>query len=790
MTANPLSTIPPIGPATGMSPSPNTSRFKPIDPVKLARQNYKLLIIASVIGLIAGVGLYVTLRLTSPEYTSDAKLVVDTRSLGGDVFNPETSVGALGNGTLDAAVAYMNNETNFIVSDEIIRDALLRPQAQSTAWYQSMDNAEAAKEMMQDEMLTATVIRKTTLIKVSMTAPSPDDARTLLQEVMATYLNRKKIINDQASTSLRRLFLGEGSRFGDDVRALKKQMERFIQDNDITSLSVNASEEQTVYNRLLEQDVSLKLAIESAKSSFASLQQSTGSAVMTDEENAYLKNLPQVSRREEELRGLDESRRQLLAGGVLEGHQTIKNLDRRRDTVEFELDKLREKEIGEYRSFQMQQAAKVVEAYTSQLATLEPQIAETANKLRDLTQKINEFEQLKDELNILREKQQRAETALDTLRTMSNRDDYVRVRRQSDPNDPDLTSPSIMLVPIVTLFVAGFVAAVVLLREMLDQRVRSPQDLKLMPDAHLLGQVPHSSEDPTGLSVAERTVERAPTGLLAESYRQIRTAVLSKMDRRGYKTLVCVSAQPEAGTSTVVHNLATSLAFNGRNVLIIDANFRRPSQHILMDRGNEHGLIDILKDEAEVDDVVLTHPDTSLSVLPTGHAVDSPPELLEGSAFRGLLGQLETLYDVILIDAPPALLTSDSQLLSKHVDAIAVVVQAGIDKRGMLGRMLNQLDGQRADVLGVILNGVKSAAGGYFRKSYEDFYRYRQADSFGGDRASAAGKPKKDKDDKESKNGKDLRREDLAQPAKIDTAAGEADFEMDIDLDLDDDDKL
>lgn len=785
MTANPLSTIPPIGPATGMTPSPNNSRFKPIDPVRLARQHYKLLIIVSIIGMVIGLGLYLGLRYTAALYTSDAKLLVDTRT-NSDPLSPLTGAGSLGGGTQDAAQAYMNNECNFIVSDEIIRGALERAQAKDTVWFQSMPNIEAAKEALQEEMLTATPIRKTTLIKISVTAPTPEDARVLLREVMETYLTRKKIQNDQASSGLSRLFIGERSRSGDDVRALKKQMDRFIQDNDITSLSVNASEEQVIYSKLLEQQLALSLAVESAKSSYSSIQQSTGNAVMTDEENAYIKTLPSVSQREEELRRLDENRRQLKAAGILEGHPQIENLGRRRDTVEFELSNIREKELGEMRALQMQTALKQVEGFTSQLATLTPQLEETANKLRDLTQKLNEFTQLKEDLTILREKQQRADTALDTLRTMSNRDDYVRIRKQSDPSDPDLTFPSLFLIPAVTFLVAGFVGTIILLREMLDQRVRSPQDLKLMPDANLLGQIPHSSEDPTGGSVAERTVERAPTGLLAESYRQIRTAVLSKMDRRGYKTLVCVSAQPEAGTSTVVQNLAMSLAFNGRNVLIIDANFRRPSQHLLMDRGNERGLVDILKDEADIDDVVLNHPDTTLSVLPTGRASDSPPELLEGSTFRGLLGQLETQYDMILIDAPPALLTSDSQLLSKHVDAIAVIVQAGTDKRGMLGRMLGQLDGQRADVLGVILNGVKSSAGGYFRKSYEDFYRYREASSLNGGRDIAPRPTKKKKKDKASKNGKDLRREELSTPAAIDPV-GEPDFEMDIDLDLDDD---
>ena len=782
MTTNPLSTIPPIGPATGMTPRPSATRFKPIDPVRLLRKHYKLLFFSALIGLMVGVGLYWGLREKRPQFTSKATLVVDTRTIS-NAYDTLTSATALGVGSDDSAIAYMNNETNYIVSEEIIRDALLRPKARDTAWYRSMPSADTAKATMQEEMLKAGVVRGSTLIQISMVAPNPGDARVLLQELMDTYLTRKKLIYDQAGSSLRRLFLSEESRSGNDVRDIQRRMDRFIQDNDITSLSANASEEQVVYNRLLQQSLDANLFLERAVSRYESLQESTSSQAMTDAENAYLKSLPKVLRREEELRALAESRRELMAGGTLNEHPQIKSLDRRRDTVEIELGRIRAKELGEYRSLQIQGAASAVEGLTSQLTSLQPQLEETSNRMRDLTQKLNEFKRLEEELTIAREKQHRADTALDTLRTLSGRDDYVRVRKQSDPSDPVLTFPSPVLIFLCTFALTGLVGGLVVLREMLDQRVRSPQDLKLLPDTNLLGQVPHSGEDPTGASVAERTVELAPTGLLAESYRQIRTAVLSKMDRRGYKTLVCVSAQPEAGTSTVVQNLAASLAFNGRNVLVIDANFRRPSQHIFMEGRNAVGLIDVLKNKSAAEDAILEHPDTSLAVLPTGRAIDSPPELLEGAAFRSLLGQLETRYDMILIDAPPALLTSDSQLLSKHVDAIAVVVQADIDKWGMLARMLSRVDGQRADVLGVVLNGVKSAAGGYFRKSYEDFYRYRDTGGLSGQKFSASRDKEKAKGrGRKASRGKKRLSPDAhaADRSSVEAGAGESAYEIEL----------
>ncbi|MEM9419401.1 MAG: polysaccharide biosynthesis tyrosine autokinase [Planctomycetota bacterium] len=787
MTANPLSTIPPIGPATGMTPPP-TGRLKPIDPVRLLRQHYKVLILAGIIGMIIGVGLYVALLKTAPKFTSDAQLLVESRTVT-NPFDPTVANSGASNNT--DVESYMANESNFILSDEIIRDTLIRPRAQSTDWFISFKgDSNRAREEMQESMLRVSPLRGTTLINLRMTAPNPDDAQILLDEIMATYLNRKKIINDQAGSSLRNLFLGETNRYEDDIRSIRNQMARFIRDNEIETLGLAASEEQVGYNLLLSEQFELAGEIAALQGSYESMKASASKPEMTDEENAYLQLVPQIASREEEVRTINETRRQLIASGLKDQHPQIKQLDTRRNAVDFELNREIDKQLGELRALQIQTAANSIEGLMGQLAALEPKLAETKTRLQELTQKLNEYAALEIDLEIVIEKKQRADAALDTLRTISNRDDYIRVKTQVSPSEPELTFPKLVVVPGVTFMVVGLVGGLVILRETLDQRVRSPQDLKLLPiETNLLGLIPHANEDPSGGSSAERTVELSPTGLLTESYRQVRTAVLSKMDRRGYKTLVCVAAQPGSGTSTVIQNLAASLAYNGRDVLIIDANFRRPSQHKLMDCSNSRGLVDVLKDDVDVANVIVQHPELSMSVLPTGHASDSPPELLEGAVFRGLLGQLETEYDVVLIDTPPALLTSDSQMLSKHVDAIAVVVNAGSDKRGMLGRMLNQLDGQRADVLGIVLNGVKSSAGGYFRKSYEDFYRYRQPESLENTRN---GKPKKQKASR-VKKGRDLDKEATVVRPPMDekqetpSVVAEID-ELDIDLDFSDDD--
>ena len=161
-------------------------------------------------------------------------------------------------------------------------------------------------------------------------------------------------------------------------------------------------------------------------------------------------------------------------------------------------------------------------------------------------------------------------------------------------------------------------------------------------------------------------------------------------------------------------------------MLIVDANFRRPSQHKLAQIANDRGLVDVLRSDATLDQVIHKLDGLSVSVLPTGNVNAAAPELIETETFRHIVEELRARYDIVLFDAPPALITSDAQMLARTVDAFALVSRAETDTRGMIQRMMRQLDGQRASLLGVILNGVRGTHGGYFRRSYQDFYSYHQ----------------------------------------------------------------
>ena len=380
-----------------------------------------------------------------------------------------------------------------------------------------------------------------------------------------------------------------------------------------------------------------------------------------------------------------------------------------------------------------------LEQATNSLDSLKQSLAESNESLRKWTIQHQEYVRLRQDYDTLTRAQRQAESdreeAISTIERLIEIDasdgrilveEYVPPQKARKSYPP---SPFVMI-PGVCLLFMGLAVGLVFLRELVDQRIRSAQDIKMIPDASLIGMIPSANQDRDSKSV-ERVVERQPSGLLAEAFRQARTAVLSKIDRRGYKTLMLVSAKPDAGVTTSAQNLAASCARSGRRVLLIDANFRRPALAKLLDLPSQPGLAELLTGERTIDEIkeMATESDTNgLFLLPAGDTTHAAVELFESPRFRELLAKLEVEYDLLIIDTPPALLTSDAQLLSRHIDAMLLVSRAQSDTRGMLQRTYRELDGQRADILGVLLNGVEASVGGYMKRNFREFHEYSGPD--------------------------------------------------------------
>lgn len=172
-------------------------------------------------------------------------------------------------------------------------------------------------------------------------------------------------------------------------------------------------------------------------------------------------------------------------------------------------------------------------------------------------------------------------------------------------------------------------------------------------------------------------------------------------------------------------NLAAGLALNGRRVLLVDANFRRPELHRIFDIGNDRGFSNVLSGSASIEEIAQATRIPNLSVLPSGAKPANPTELFESQFFVDFIEQAMRNYDHVIFDSAPFLVVSESTAMAARVDGVVTVVRAHVESRGLLQRMRDSLRQIKARHIGVVLNAVRGRAGGYYRRNIKTYYDYQ-----------------------------------------------------------------
>ena len=169
-------------------------------------------------------------------------------------------------------------------------------------------------------------------------------------------------------------------------------------------------------------------------------------------------------------------------------------------------------------------------------------------------------------------------------------------------------------------------------------------------------------------------------GVVAEAFRSLLTSVLfSESKNRKLTVLAFTSARPLEGKTTLICNLAISMAALGRRVLLIDGDLRKPRVHEIFDLVNEVGLSTILKSDdglRQTEGAIQKTFVPNLSVLPSGPVDFAAGIILHGSVVGDLLNRLRGQYDSILIDTPPTLLTADARVLGNKSDGVVLVTRS------------------------------------------------------------------------------------------------------------------
>jgi capsular exopolysaccharide synthesis family protein len=293
-----------------------------------------------------------------------------------------------------------------------------------------------------------------------------------------------------------------------------------------------------------------------------------------------------------------------------------------------------------------------------------------------------------------------------------------------EPSEPRL----ILYIPAVIIFSLLVGVGLSLLVEIADTRLRTPVEVVRQIGVPLLGSIPDLTEDErlaidTNVFFVSQT---SPHSLLAEAFRQARTNLLFSTDHP-IKSVLITSPNPGDGKTTIAVNMALTMARGGNRVLLIEANFRRPSLGRIFDVPESVGLSNVLVGLATVDDAVQATRVENLDVIVCGILPPSPAELLGSNRMHQLIEELGGRYDQVLIDGAPMLVVADNNLLAEAVDGVVVVYRAGENTKGVAQRAARQIRSLRARLIGAVLNRVRATKGGYFREAYQAYYDYSAA---------------------------------------------------------------
>ena len=202
-------------------------------------------------------------------------------------------------------------------------------------------------------------------------------------------------------------------------------------------------------------------------------------------------------------------------------------------------------------------------------------------------------------------------------------------------------------------------------------------------------------------------VEDKPNSIEAESYRTLRTNIQYSSIDKEIKSIVVTSANPQDGKSTISGNLALSFAQNGKKVIIIDCDLRRPSIHKNFYLSNSYGLSEVLIGKEALDKAIQEYK-TNLHILTSGNIPPNSIEMISSISMNNLLEELKIEYDILIIDSPPLGVFSDGQILSTKVDGTILVVKAGESKIEDVKEAKNLLNKVGANIIGVVINKVNN----------------------------------------------------------------------------------
>lgn len=350
---------------------------------------------------------------------------------------------------------------------------------------------------------------------------------------------------------------------------------------------------------------------------------------------------------------------------------------------------------------------------TSQLAQYEGKFGTLPRSAIELAKLTRTREGLEKLYTLIEQRYQEA-----VITEQSQPGNVIVIEAARVPGGP--AKPNRTLIVIIGI-VLGLVVSIsyVFVRDYFDKTVKTPDQLTKL-GFNVLSWIPRiEGIDATKGSSNEFIVFSKPDSIPAEAFRALRTRLqFTTPDAAKMKVILVTSSAPTEGKTIIATNLAGSFSQINKKVLLVDCDLRKPRVHNVFNMNRHPGLVDYLFSHNTLDEIIRTTEMPNLDFIPCGTIPPNPAELMESEAMLNFLNELRGRYDFIILDTPPVIAVTDSEILSRYVDGSILVVSADTTEMELLRRAGEIMRQGTHHFIGAVLNNF------VYKSSYGSYYKY------------------------------------------------------------------
>lgn len=307
--------------------------------------------------------------------------------------------------------------------------------------------------------------------------------------------------------------------------------------------------------------------------------------------------------------------------------------------------------------------------------------------------------------------QKRSEAAISLA---SNYPDYQLLEPAREITS-HINKPKKMTNYLAAFFLALLIPSIILLiREFFNDKISKALDIERLLDRSVLSVIY------SNMKKTESVVSEYPGSAIAESFRNLRSVLLSKLKHEKTKVLLVTSSQPQDGKSFISYNLAASIASVGYKTIVIDCDLRRPVLHSKFKADNSSGISSFMTKDSTTEKIIHKSNIENLSFIPGGPIIPNPSELIASGALDDLINFLKLNYEFIIIDAAPVGIVADSIQLMKYATHVLIIARCNYTRKDILSNAFETLNSNKICNYDVVLNDLNIKKSSY--SSYTNYY--------------------------------------------------------------------